>query len=140
MWYKGYMARNIPIRRIKSKIISLLKKERDIAAVYLFGSLTEGFFHDNSDIDLAILFNKEVNFNKELSLGVDLESALRRKLDLINLNNASMNLAFRVISKGILIYENDYTYHSDFLESLFRNFHDFRPKYDNFMKEFEASL
>jgi len=81
----------------------------------LVGSLTEGFFNKNSDIDIAILFKGRVNLERELSLGVALEKTLGRKVDIINLNRAYVNLAFLVISKDILIHERDYIYHSNFL-------------------------
>lgn len=44
------------------------------------------------------------------------------------------------IFKGMLLYEGDYIRHSDFLEKLFREYHDFRPRYEIFLKELEASI
>jgi len=126
--------------KIKEQVISLLKEERNIIAVYIFGSIVNDYATPHSDIDLGVLFKKNFNFKQELLIGARLESELKRKVDLINLNRTSVNLAFRIISTGILILENDSLLLSDYLENLFSQYHDFIIDYKHFLKEYNKSL
>lgn len=121
-------------------ITNQLKNEPGIVCAYLFGSITEGYYNENSDIDLAVLFKNNIDFEQELALAIKLQDKLKRNVDLINLNRAGINLAFRAISRGILIYEDDEIAHADFLEKLFKQYHDFRPIYEKLLREFQQAL
>jgi predicted nucleotidyltransferase len=126
--------------KIKKQVISLLKEEKDIIAVYVFGSIVSDYTTPHSDIDLGILFKENFDFKQELLIGARLESRLKRKVDLINLNRASLSLAFRIISTGTLILENDSLLLSDYLENLFTQYHDFIIDHKHFLKEYNKSL
>lgn len=127
------------IRLIKEKIASVFSEE-DVAAAYIFGSRVDGSEIPSSDIDLAVLFKKPPDFKQELDLGARLELKLRCEVDVLNLNCASINLAFRAISCGTLIYEKEPIVLSDYLEHLFGSYQDFRPKFEIFLREYNQSL
>jgi predicted nucleotidyltransferase len=65
------------VTQIKEEIASVLSEE-NVAAVYLFGSLVDGYEIPSSDIDLAVLFKDTHDFKQELELGAKLE--LNQKL------------------------------------------------------------
>ena len=140
MCYMVFMDSKVDIEEIKRVVLSVLRGEGGIAAIYLFGSVVDEYFNENSDIDVAILFKDEISFERELDIGVKLERSLERRVDLINLSRSDVMIAFEAISKGVLIYEGDYIYHSDFLERLFREYADVMPRYIRFMKELKESM
>lgn len=127
------------LNRLKEKI-ALVFSKWNVAAAYIFGSLVDDYKMPSSDIDLAVLFRRVPDFKEELALGAELELKLKCEVDILNLNRASVNLAFRAISGGILIYEEEPIILSDYLEQLFRRYHDFRPKFEVFLKEYNQSL
>lgn len=123
------------VEKVKKLSFDVLRKEKDIAAAYIFGSLVEGFYNDNSDVDIALLFKNPVSLDRELEIAVRLEDRLNREIDLVNLERTSINLSFRIIAKGLLIYEGDYLRHTKFIQEILSRYHDFRLDYERFIKE-----
>jgi uncharacterized protein len=57
--------------------IFLKETNRSVKKIYLFGSYAKGTFHDNSDIDLAIIFDRlSDSFDTQVEL-----MKLKRKFD-----------------------------------------------------------
>ena len=87
-----------------------VSKRREIAAVYVFGSIVTGRTRVDSDVDVAVLLARPLPASRtvpyRLRLMSDLGSALRRSdVDVVVLNDASPLLAHRVLSKGRLVFE-----------------------------------
>ncbi|WP_066637988.1 type VII toxin-antitoxin system MntA family adenylyltransferase antitoxin [Desulfolucanica intricata] len=86
------------------------KWDDDIIAMYLFGSYAEGKQTPVSDIDLAVLldrdFSSKLYFEKKLDILSTTTSILKTdEVDLVILNQAPPALAYRVLCKGKLLYE-----------------------------------
>lgn len=89
------------------------RAERDgIAAAYLFGSVARGTARFDSDVDVGVLYAQDppqtlkglsIGFN----LGWDLEELLGLPVQVVILNDASVELAFRVVRDGKLLVERD---------------------------------
>jgi len=78
------------------------------AAVYLFGSQARGTARERSDVDVGVLFEEDpphVLDDPADRLDAELELLLRKEVDVITLNYASPDLAFRVIRDGKLLLE-----------------------------------
>ncbi len=77
-----------------------------IAAVYLYGSVARGTAGDDSDVDVAVLFERDPPHTLE-GLHADLAHALEEVLggtvDLAILNHAPVDLTHRVLRDGILV-------------------------------------
>jgi predicted nucleotidyltransferase len=70
----------------------------------LYGSYLRDERHEESDVDVAILFRRKPGY-KELTILINkLEDIFERIVDLGILNDASPVFRFQVISKGKLIY------------------------------------
>jgi predicted nucleotidyltransferase len=81
-----------------------------VAAVYLFGSQARGDASEDSDVDVAILLNDWAvagPLGIAASLADELTEKLGRKVDLLVLNEASCDLAIRVLREGRLICDVD---------------------------------
>lgn len=75
------------------------------AAIYLFGSHAEGTISSRSDVDIAVLFDRDYAFDemKRLSVQQELSDELGKECDLVVLNRSSSILCMQVIRKGQLL-------------------------------------
>lgn len=53
-------------RKHIKKIQDYFAKQKDVLAVYLYGSFVKGSIHKRSDLDIAVLFSKPVNLYRRL--------------------------------------------------------------------------
>ena len=82
----------------------------DVAAVYLFGSVSRGDSVADSDIDVGVLLPCDPPSTLEgllLSLQGGLERNLGRSVDLVVLNRAPIDLIHRVLRDGKLLLDLD---------------------------------
>lgn len=117
------------------------KNEPNILLVYLFGSYTDGTAYAKSDLDLAVLFDTDIDLRAEMTLQVKLSETIGfEEIDLLNLNKAPLPMRFKVIATGRLIHEADPDRTSDFLEDLFQRYHDQEFRYKSFFKDWDEGL
>ena len=93
----------LPINQIKSTVSAICKKY-DVSTVYLFGSYTKKKATSNSDIDLMIVSSVEgLEYYQLLN---ELETKLKKKVDLIRLEAAVQNVKLmnEILKDGIKIY------------------------------------
>lgn len=79
---------------------------RGIAAVYLYGSVARGTASGSSDVDVAVLFERDPPRTLEGlhgDLAKTLDERLNRTVDLVILNHAPVDLVHRVLRDGILV-------------------------------------
>ncbi len=105
-----------------ARMLSPLFKEKELQLVLLFGSISSGVFHPQSDIDLAFLYEKPVDIldltNKVIRL---LHSDL---VDIVDLRRASPLLAFSVAKQGRVLYEKSSGVFNIFYSLAFRRYVD----------------
>jgi predicted nucleotidyltransferase len=135
------MKRNLP--RALSRKLPQLKKifasDPRVLAVFLFGSQADGTATPRSDIDLAVLFDREIDFKEELAFEVKVSLLLRtHDVDVVNLNRASLPLRFRAIA-GILLYERDFVRAADFIEQTLIEQRDFAPRQEAILRDYFAA-
>jgi len=89
----------LPVKELKN----LLGRYR-VTAAYFFGSRIEGVATENSDYDFAILVDKEYEQDDINYLLMELKdeaaSLLQNEVDVVLLNNASIEFKYLVISRG----------------------------------------
>ncbi|TAH48718.1 MAG: nucleotidyltransferase domain-containing protein [Chloroflexota bacterium] len=96
-----------------------------VLGVWLFGSQADGTATEQSDIDLAVLFAREMTLEEELRFETLICDLLRTDdVDIVNLNQANLLLRFRGIA-GKLLYERDFAQVGDFVEETLIEFRDF---------------
>lgn len=81
--------------------------KENVASAFLFGSVHNGEVRPESDIDVAVLFNKTPGVKGRLDFYADLCDAFNsdKQIDMIVLNGAETILAFEAIS-GTVISNN----------------------------------
>jgi len=62
---------------IAKKYASAIRNKYDFDRMFLFGSYTKGNFHEESDIDIAVVFN---DYDNSMNMQLEL-MRIRRKID-----------------------------------------------------------
>ena len=95
---------------IQENITTFFENEKDIVAVYLFGSYADGRERASSDVDLAIFFDNRdreiVNQMLDKYL-VALSRNLRKDAHLTAMDFAGEELLKQIFKKGICVVVND---------------------------------
>ena len=115
-----------------------------VLAVYFFGSRVEGVATENSDYDFAILVDKEyeqddINYLL-MELKDEMASLLQNEVDIVLLNNASIEFKYLVISRGKVIYSCDEEKRTDFEDEVIRDYLDFKPFLELYRKEAREAI
>ncbi|MGH9368269.1 MAG: type VII toxin-antitoxin system MntA family adenylyltransferase antitoxin [Thermoanaerobaculia bacterium] len=82
----------------------------DVVSAYLFGSQARGTARAASDIDVALLLEKDPEPKLQSTarrLEGDLERALRRPVEVLVLNRAAPDLVHRVLRDGRVLLDRD---------------------------------
>ncbi|MBI2045343.1 nucleotidyltransferase family protein [Candidatus Pacearchaeota archaeon] len=88
---------------IKSKIIEILKKNK-IKRAGIFGSYVQGEQKEGSDVDILVeISDKKMSLLGFAGIKVDLEEALRKKVDLVEYKMIRPELKKRIISEEVRI-------------------------------------
>jgi len=84
---------------------------RGVVAAYLFGSHAEQAARADSDVDVAVLFARDVSAQDEarrrLDLLQDLAALLKAETGVVSLNTAPLRLVGQVLKHGQLVYCTD---------------------------------
>ncbi|MBI4787556.1 MAG: nucleotidyltransferase domain-containing protein [Chloroflexi bacterium] len=112
------MERNLS-RLLKRRIPALKKLfagDPRVLGVFLFGSQADGTATAHSDIDLAMLFDRDIMYDQELGFEIAVSQTLgTHAVNVTNLTRADLPIRFRAIG-GEVLYESDYVRVSDFIE------------------------
>ena len=124
--------KNLSFSKIEQKLKKYFAGKDYIAFAYLFGSLARGKFTPLSDIDIAVYIDQtkiaEDLFRlrlKELAALMNLLGA--EQVDLVFLNETPLDLNYRVIRDGKLIFERDKKARAHFWEITVRDYLDWKP-------------
>jgi len=96
-------------RDIPGRLFDVFRRN-GILLAYLFGSRAKGDAREESDYDFAILFGRAVGVLEEVELAVEVADSLdipADKVDVVPLDKAGLDLAFKVVREGELIYAQD---------------------------------
>ena len=92
-----------------NKAIEILKEEFNPIVIYLFGSAVRNQLRKDSDIDIAILTENEIEPYVCFMKAQELADIFKRDVDLIDLNTSSTVFKAQVVGTGKRIYCSDET-------------------------------
>ncbi|MBI5603546.1 MAG: nucleotidyltransferase domain-containing protein [Deltaproteobacteria bacterium] len=125
-------------------IINYFETRRDVAFAFLFGSQAQGRATKLSDVDIAVYFypeqrhpveyEEEVFYQGENEIWSDLETLLRREVELLVLNRVAACVAASAI-RGIPLVINDWGLYLDFMLTITDEGDDFMEYIINDYKE-----
>ncbi|OOM68088.1 nucleotidyltransferase domain-containing protein [Clostridium sp. BL-8] len=123
-----------------NELKNYFKSNNNILAAWFTGSYGTKNQREDSDIDIALLFDKQVSIMEEMSVSCEIsEIADFDNIDTINLLSAPITLQFKVIDENRNIYEGDYYKVCDFMEETFNKYRDEKYYLDRFMHDFYES-
>ncbi|MCD6357982.1 MAG: nucleotidyltransferase domain-containing protein [Thermoproteales archaeon] len=118
--------------KLLSKLKEAFSKFDEVAAAYLYGSRARGDADERSDWDFAILLRRTFGDPYGLvKLQELLENIVGGRVDLVTLNSASVEFAYRVLKEAILVYEADREFRVDFEVLVMKKYLDLRPLLEN---------
>ena len=113
----------------------------EVLAAFLFGSYGTQNQTVVSDIDFAVLFDKRLELREETVFLAKLSNFLGTdRVDLVNLNKAPLNIQFRAVSEGTIVYERDYITTCDYIEKLLGLYQDYAIDLNYYYKEYDEAL
>lgn len=96
------------VKKVLRKHIDGIVEEYNVKLIYIFGSYAKGTNRENSDLDIAIYMEKEIDsFDRLKILDTLIDILQREDIDLVILNKVDIELQFQVIKYGKVIYMKD---------------------------------
>jgi len=117
-------------QEIKSIIISLLKKEKDIGFCVLFGSAADNALSRHSDIDIALGAESRLSPERLAELQKSLSSALNREADIVDIRSAEGVFLQQILTKGDLLIRKDANLYAYLLRKMWYFNEDMRKNYE----------
>lgn len=98
--------------KINQQKLNKICQKNQIILVYLFGSMARGEAHQESDIDIGILFDKKVDKKDYLKIEgrmIDFFAEIypKKEINMVNLNISSPLLKQNIILEGKLLYKRN---------------------------------
>lgn len=79
----------------------------DAQFAYVFGSLGQRAFSRESDVDLAVAYDRRLDAGTRIELAARLAEAARRQVDLVDLRSADPIICMQVLRKGRVVVVSD---------------------------------
>lgn len=95
------------LNEIEKKIKKILINKLSPKLIYIFGSMVKNRVRNDSDIDIAILTEKQIDEYKLYMISQQLADELKREVDIVDLKNASTVFKAEILRTGKLIYNSD---------------------------------
>lgn len=118
------------LSRLNKELQTIFSSHPQILSAYVFGSTALGIDREGSDMDIAIRLTEELSaerrFELRLNLMDDIENRLRRSVDIVILNDASLLLIHQVMKTGSLLYVMDEEDEIAFMHRKRKEYFDFK--------------
>ena len=120
---------------IAKEIEKTLKQFPAIKLAILFGSLSQGTAHADSDIDVAVAADTVLNSEQKTQLINAIAQSTARPVDLIDLQQKREPVFGQAITKGKLIFCHDHKLYAELIKTVMFNAADFLPYRSRILKE-----
>jgi predicted nucleotidyltransferase len=89
-----------------SKIAAFSKIRSVISAIYLFGSHASGYDRAGSDIDLGVLFTRNVSGLERIAMETEISNLLKKEVDLVDMRKCGPFLLHQIHKCGKTVYHD----------------------------------
>jgi predicted nucleotidyltransferase len=120
------MTKKNSITKEQKEQLERIAKKFGLELIILFGSFAVSKNRDDSDMDIAVSSEKELSFQRQISLINALTAIFRTEVDLSILNKANPLLLFQISEKAILLFGTSEDFFKFKLRA-FRMYHDYAP-------------
>lgn len=101
------------------ELIKILNSEYNLEAIVLFGSYARNTQNKESDIDIAIKSDEEININE---MREKIEDFLKIDVDLINLDKINDSFKYEILINGETLYCKDKLKFELYKLDMYRNY------------------
>ncbi|MEI6892125.1 MAG: nucleotidyltransferase domain-containing protein [Pontiella sp.] len=115
------------VSEIESKAKEVLCGVPGLKLAMLHGSVATGMMRTDSDVDLALLFDHPLDAEQKMLLISQLESELKREVDLVDLFSLSGTILKQVLRKGRVLIETQPGARSELIRKMIYNQTDMMP-------------
>lgn len=105
-------------RDIIEKIKEYLFQKDEISMADIFGSFDTEDFNRNSDIDIAILTNKDFSYEDYLKMSLELEELVGIPVDLNDINKLPEYIQVQIVMENRQLFSKDDILEQKFLDKL----------------------
>ncbi|MBS4030835.1 MAG: nucleotidyltransferase domain-containing protein [Clostridiales bacterium] len=127
--------------QVYEKLREFFLLDENVLLALIFGSFGTPEESTFSDIDIAVLLRDKISLKEELRMSAELTQVLSREdIDLVILRQASINITYRALSTGRIVFEREPLLVSDFIEYTINNYLDFGIRLMQMDREFDESL
>jgi predicted nucleotidyltransferase len=92
--------------KIKSELIQIMGEE--VVFAYVFGSVTSGRLHPQSDVDIGVYLREPSgSLDDKLAFIRKVSAVFNRDVDVIFLNDADIIITMQILTNGELLVNND---------------------------------
>ena len=117
-----------------TKLKEALEGNAEIRLALLFGSYATGKAGPDSDIDIAIAYDRKLTMEERIELAQRLSTLLNKEIDLVDLKVASGILLQQIISNRKTIINRDAKLYGDIIAKQITEELDFLPLYEQILK------
>ncbi|MGL4849985.1 MAG: type VII toxin-antitoxin system MntA family adenylyltransferase antitoxin [Clostridium sp.] len=103
---------------IIEKIKEYLFQKSEISMADIFGSFDTEDFNRNSDIDIAILTNKDFSYEDYLKMSLELEELIGIPVDLNDINKLPEYIQVQIVMENRQLFSKDDILEQKFLDKL----------------------
>ena len=112
------------------KFIREVNKNYPIIFGYLFGSRANGTYNSMSDVDIALMFEKDYSDTEDIFTRGDIieigQKFFKESIDVVNLKKAPLILKYSIVHEGIVIKDEGSGQRADFESLTLREYFDFQ--------------
>ncbi|AKG53146.1 nucleotidyltransferase [Dehalogenimonas sp. WBC-2] len=95
--------RTLTVKDLKSRLLPVLK-QHNVARAAVFGSVATGTATETSDLDILVEFQGEKNLLDLVSLKIDLEEKVHRKVNVVTYRSLNPLIRDKVLSEEMRIF------------------------------------
>lgn len=117
----------ISSHEIKRTVTRVLEANDDIKVAFIFGSAAHGSMREDSDVDIAVDAGRPLTLDDKLGLIADLGLALRREVDVVDLQTCRGALLPQVLNGGILVLKRSGTTYANLMKKMLFDQADMAP-------------
>ncbi|MEX1112287.1 MAG: nucleotidyltransferase domain-containing protein [Candidatus Andersenbacteria bacterium] len=129
------------ISKEQQNTIATVAKEHGLKLIVLYGSQAAGKTHAESDVDIAVLADKELSYEEMFVIEEKIGKAINQsqdKIDLVDTRHIPPLLLYNVARKGQLVYGSASEYEA-LRRQAFKQYIDARPLFkatEKFVKKY----
>ncbi|MEA2109033.1 MAG: nucleotidyltransferase domain-containing protein [Pseudomonadota bacterium] len=92
---------------IFAETVNVLRAEKGLKLAIIYGSAAAGNMRPDSDVDLALIYDRPLGAESKMTLAARLEQKLLRNVDLVDLSTLSGTILKQVLCKGRVLFQEE---------------------------------